>query len=318
MAKLFKVKVNEFSLGMGPKLLGKKKGDTLYALRLFPIGGYVAMEGEDEESEDENSLGSKNPWQRLGIVVAGAVMNLILGYIIMVVLTIMSGGVGTTVIAKFDENAVSSQYLQANDRIISVNGSRVRTPNDITFEFLRSKDGIIDMEVERQGEKLKIPKIQFEMDDLGNDMKAIHLDFKVYGQKLTFMNTITYSFNWAVTIAKQVWVSLIDLLTGRFGFNQLSGPVGVASAIGEASGMGIDNLLLMVAFITINLGVFNLLPIPALDGGRIVFIILEIIMGKPVPAKYEGFVHAAGMVLLLGLMVFVTFNDIIKLFKGML
>ena len=317
MAKLFKVKVNEFSLGMGPKLWGKQKGDTLYALRLFPIGGYVAMEGEDEESEDENSLCNKNPWQRLGIVVAGAVMNLLLGYIIMLVLTIMSGRVGTTVIAKFDENAVSSQYLMQNDKIVSVNGSKVRTPNDITFEFLRSKDGIIDMEVIRDGEKVKIPGIQFEMDDLGDGIKAIHLDFKIYGEKLTFTNTITYSFNWAVTIAKQVWVSLGDLITGRFGFNQLSGPIGVADAIGKASSMGIDQLLLMVAFITINLGVFNLLPIPALDGGRIVFIILEIIMGKPVPAKYEGFVHAAGMVLLLGLMVFVTFNDIVKIFKGM-
>ncbi len=317
MAKLFKVKVNEFALGMGPKLWSKQKGDTLYALRLFPIGGYVAMEGEDEESADENSLCKKNPWQRLGIVVAGAVMNLILGYIIMVTLTIMSGGVGTTIISRFDNNAVSSKYLQVNDKILSVNGSKVRTPNDVTFEFLRSKDGIIDIEVERNGKKVKLPDIQFEMDDLGNGVKAIHLDFKVYGEKLTFLNTITYSFNWAVTMAKQVWLSLFDLLTGRFGFNQLSGPVGVASAISEASSMGIDQLLLMVAFITINLGVFNLLPIPALDGGRIVFIILEIIRGKPVPQKYEAYVHTAGMVLLLALMVFVTVNDVVKIFKGM-
>ncbi len=302
---------------MGPKLWGKQKGDTLYALRLFPIGGYVAMEGENEESSDQNSFCNKNPWKRLGIVVAGAVMNLILGYIIMLTLTIMSGGVGTTVISRFDNNAVSSKYLQVNDKILSVNGYKVRTPNDVTFEFLRSKDGIIDMEVERNGKKIKLPNIQFEMDDLGNGIKAIHLDFKVYGEKLTFLNTITYSFNWAVTITKQVWLSLFDLLTGRFGFNQLSGPVGVASAISEASGMGIDQLLLMVAFITINLGVFNLLPIPALDGGRIVFIILEIIRGKPVPQKYEGYVHTAGMVLLLALMLFVTVNDVVKIFKGM-
>lgn len=316
MAKLFKVKVNEFSLGMGPKLFSKQKGETLYALRAFPIGGFVSMEGEDEESDDKNSFGSKKPWQKAGVIVAGAFMNLLFGYIVMIVLTIMSGRVGTTTVAMFNEGAVSNNYLRVNDRIVSVNGSKVKTPNDITFEFLRDKDGIIDLEVIRNDEKIKLPPIQFQMEEIEDGVNAINLDFKVYSKELTPLGVFGYSFNWAVTIVKQVWVSLIDLLTGRFGFNQLSGPVGVAAAIGEASTMGIDSLLLMVAFITINLGVFNLLPFPALDGGKLVFILIEAIRGKPIPAQYEGYIHTAGLILLLGLVVFVTFNDVIKLIGG--
>lgn len=318
MAKIAKVKVNEFALGMGPVLFQKKIGETAYSLRLFPIGGFVAMEGEDEESADANSFGSKSVFKRLLIVIAGAVMNVILGYIILVILTIMSKSVGTTTVAVFNEGAVSSQYLQVNDKILKVNGSKVRTPNDITFEFIRDKDGIIELEVQRDNETVKLPPIQFKMQEVADGIQAINLDFKVYSQKLSPIGVISYSFNWAVTIAKQVWVSFIDLISGRYGFNQLSGPVGVATAIGEASSMGVDSLLLMVAFITINLGIFNLLPLPALDGGRLVFIIIEAIMGKPVPAKYEGYVHAAGMILLFGLMIFVTFNDIVKLVKGIL
>ncbi|MEF9984217.1 MAG: site-2 protease family protein [Oscillospiraceae bacterium] len=317
VAKLSGVKVNEFALGMGPVLFQRKKGETAYSLRLFPIGGFVSMEGEDEDSSDENAFGKKTVFKRFCIVIAGATMNLILGYFIVLTLVIMSGTVGTTTIAVFDENSVSSNYLKANDEIISVNGSRVRTPNDITFEFMRDKDGEIELEVMREKEKIKLPPIQFKMDEVAEGIETIHLDFKVYSQKLSPMGVISYSFNWAVTIGKQVWVSLIDLVTGRFGFNQLSGPVGVATAIGEASTMGINSLLLMIAFITINLGIFNLLPLPALDGGRLVFIIIEAIIGKPVPSKYEGYVHATGMFLLFGLMIAVTFNDVLKLVKGL-
>ncbi len=310
------VRVNEFALGMGPVIFQKTVGETAYSLRLFPIGGYVAMEGEDESSSHEDAFNRKKPWKRLIILLAGAVMNLILGYLIVVGLVIDSGSVGTTIIADFWEESTSIEYLMAEDEIVKVNGTTTKTPNDITFEFMRDTDGLVDMEVIRDGQLVVLDAVPFKMEEIAEGVSAIAIDFRVYSKELAVGDVITYSFNWAVTIAKQVWVSLVDLITGRFGFNQLSGPVGVATAIGESASMGLSSLMLMVAFITINLGVFNLLPLPALDGGRIVFIIIEMIIGKPVKPEYEGYIHTGGLLLLLTLMVVVTFNDIVKLVGG--
>ena len=142
------------------------------------------------------------------------------------------------------------------------------------------------------------------------------LDFKVYGREKTVGGVLRQAFFYTGTVAKLVWTSLIDIVTGRFGINQLSGPVGVASAVGEASSMGLSSFLMLAAFITINLGVFNLLPIPALDGGRLLFLLIEAVRGKPINPKYEGYVHALGFVLLFGLMIIVTFNDVVRLFRG--
>ncbi len=302
---------------MGPIVFSKTKGDTRYALRLFPIGGFVSMEGEDEDSAHENSFTKKKAWKRFIIIVAGAVMNLILGYFLMVSLVLMDGSVGTTTIADFRDGGNSSAYLAQNDEIVSVNGNRVRTPNDITFEFMRDRDGLVDIEVMREGEKISYNAIPFEMVEIAEGVSTISIDFRVYSEELSPTGVITYAFNWTVTIAKQVWVSLLDLITGRFGFNQLSGPVGVASAIGEASSMGLDSLIMMVAFITINLGVFNLLPFPALDGGRLVFIFIEIITGKAVKPQYEGYIHTAGILLLFAVMIAATFNDIMRIVGGL-
>ena len=314
-AKKAGVKVNEFALGMGPVLFKKQRGETTYALRLFPIGGFVSMEGEDSESGDNRAFCNKSPLKRFVIIAAGAFMNLLLGYLIMLSLVMMSNGIATTEVHSFSEGATSSQYLQAGDKIVGINGKRVRTSNDISFQLMREDDGIVDIDVIRDGQKVKLEGVTFQMEEIQDGIKAIKLDFIVKGVRKNALNVPVYAFDWTVSIVKQVWMSFVDLIGGRYSLNQLSGPVGVATAIGEASGKGLDYMLILVAIITVNLGIFNLLPIPALDGGRLVFLLIEAVRGKPVNPDIEGFINVAGLCALMGLMVLVTFNDILKFFR---
>ena len=325
-AKLVGIKIHEFSIGMGPSIKQFIKGDTKYSLRLLPIGGYVQMEGEDEESCDENAFCNKKVWQKILVVVNGAVMNILLGYILIVMVTSWSGMASTTVIAEFQPEATSNQMLCEEDRIVSVNGRKIHLINEVLFEFIRDSDGLIDMEVIREGEKVLLTNIPFKTTTV-EGVQMLTLDFLVYGAPRTFLNTMYESFYLTTSVVRQVWVSFIDLVTGRFGFNQLSGPIGVSGAIGDAvdvaiqdvnkSGFSLSSLsspITMMAYISINLGVFNLLPLPALDGGRLFFLLIEAVIRRPVPAKYEGFIHGAGFLALIALMIAVTFQDILKLF----
>lgn len=317
-AKATGVKVNEFAIGMGPAIFKIKKGETLYAIRIFPIGGFVSMEGEDQESDDERAFNRKKPWQKIIVVIAGAVMNLILGFILLFSLTALKPLLPVNTIAKFGEGATSNSAggLMVGDTIKKINGNRTLIDNDIIFELLRDKDGIVDMEVLRDGETLHLNKVQFNMQKAEDGETYISVDFKIYGEEKTFLSTIKYAANWSYSVARMVVVSLFDLITGRFGFNQMSGPVGITTTISQAASQGIDDYLLIIAFITINVGMFNLLPLPALDGGRLIFLLIELIRRKPINPKYEGYVHGIGIILLLLLMVVVTFNDIIRIARG--
>ena len=316
-AKIFGVRVHEFALGMGPAIFKKKKGETQYALRLFPIGGYVNMEGEDEESDDEGAFCKKKWWQKLIIVAAGAIMNLILGFIFVAILTCMDDLVGTTQIHSFHENATSVQYgLEAGDTIKKINGTNIYSSRDISYALQRDEDGIYDFVVSRNGEKIELKDVHFETKPADNGHNIIIFDFIIVGVEKNPLNVITTAFLDTVSTARLVWLTLFDLITGHYGLNDLSGPVGTVSIIAEttsqavASGTGFDMIIYIMALISINVGVFNLLPIPALDGGRLFFILIEAIRRKPIPAKYEGYIHAVGMALLLLLMVVITFNDI--------
>lgn len=312
-AKLTGVRVNEFALGMGPAIFKFTKGETRYALRLFPLGGYCAFEGDDEESSDPRAFCNAQLWRRILIIVAGSLMNLLLGLILLGFLTTQQQSLGSTIVAGFHENSTSSRYLMEGDEILRVNNHRVYSDNDLVYEFMRDRDGVMEMQVLRGGEKLTLPNVTFQMRDVGDGAQAIFIDFKVRAVPKTVMGVVANSFNWTNSIVKQVWGSFIDLITGRYGINQLSGPVGVTSAIGQASSMGLRSLLLLVAFITVNLGVFNLLPLPALDGGRLIFLLIELVRRKPVSPKYEGLVHAVGFILLIGIMIIVTVNDVVRL-----
>lgn len=315
-AKAAGIQVNEFAIGMGPTILKTERGGTKYALRLFPIGGFVSMEGEDEDSDSPHSFNKVKIWKRIVVICAGAVMNLVLGFVILLCVTAGQDAIGTTTVARFEQGATSSQMLQVDDKIIKINGSYTNIDYDVLYTMMRDPDGAVDMVVVRDGEKIELKDVPFSTETMEDGSVVTTLDFKVYGEKKTFFGVVRQSFFYTGTVAKLVWTSLIDIITGRFGINQLSGPVGVASAVGEASSMGLSSFMMLAAFITINLGVFNLLPVPALDGGRLLFLLIEAVRRKPINPKYEGWVHAAGFLLLIGLMVVVTFNDILRLFKG--
>lgn len=321
-AKLFKVKVNEFALGMGPAIFKKKKGDTLYALRLLPIGGYVSMEGEDEESPDENAFNRKKVWQKIIIVAAGAIMNLILGIVIVAVVLSMEDLIGTNTIYEFYDNAPSQQTgLMEGDEILKIDGHRVFSDMDISFLMGRSDDGVFDMTVRRDGEKVELNDVTFKTEKDGK-YTFITYDFIILGEKTGFLNVVTNSFKRSASIVRLVWLSLFDLVTGRYGLTDLAGPVGTVNVIADAAANataskdGMITALTLMAFISINIGVFNLLPLPALDGGRLFFLIIEGIRRKPINPKYEGYVHGAGLMLLLLLMLVVTFNDISNIIKS--
>ncbi len=321
-AKLFKVKVNEFALGMGPAVFKKKKGDTTYALRLLPIGGYVSMEGEDEESTDENAFGNKKVWQKIIIVAAGAIMNLILGVVIVATCLSMEDLIGTNQIHSFEENAVSQQSgLEIGDQILEIDGHRVFSDMDISFLMTRSEDGIYDMTVRRDGKKVELSDVKFET-TVEQGYTLIKYDFIIRGVEPTFFNVISNAFKQTASIGRLVWLSLFDLVTGKFGLSDLSGPVGTVNILADITSSAVESranlisALTLMAFISINIGIFNLLPLPALDGGRLFFLAVEGIRRKPINPKYEGYVHGAGLVLLLLLMVIVTFNDILNLIKN--
>lgn len=313
VAKSVGITVHEFALGMGPRLFSFRRGETVYSLRLVPIGGFTQMEGEDEESSDAGSFGKKKVWQRILVVVAGAAMNILLGFFILLGLSIGEDGLSSTTIARFSEGAVSSEMLMEGDRITHVNGQRVRIGNDLIFEMLRDGDGVIDFGVVRDGEPVQLKGVVFNTRKAQDGTNLVTLDFKVYAVTKTPLNVLKYAWYWTAGTVREVWVSFLDLITGKYGLSQLSGPVGVTSAIGEATGMGLSSLLSLVALITINIGVFNLLPAPALDGGRLVFLLIEAIFRRKVPPKYEAYVHAAGLVALFGLMLIVTVGDIARL-----
>lgn len=319
-AKLFKVQVNEFSMGMGPALFKFKKGETQYALRLFPIGGYVSMEGEDDESESDRAFYKKPAWQRFIIIAAGGTVNLIMGVIIVAVMLSQSNLIGLPEIHSFEENSVSSQYLQAGDKIEKINGKKVYSEYDLSFLMARDKDGVIDFTVDRNGEKVELPEVPFQTMDRNGTLTIIY-DFIIRGVEPTFANVAKNAVLESVSIGRIVWISLLDLVTGQYGLSDLSGPIGTVSFIADAAQTANQQtdytyLLMLMALIAINIGLFNLLPLPALDGGRLFFLAIEFVFRKPVPQKYEGWVHAVGMVLLLLLMVVISFSDIMRLIRG--
>lgn len=322
-AKLSGVKVNEFALGMGPKLIKFQKGETLYSLRLFPIGGFCAMEGEDEDSSDKKAFNNKPVWKRMIIVAAGAIMNIILGFILMMITLAPDQYFASNKIAVFTDNAVSSQMLKVGDEIQYVDGYKISTSMDLSFALATAKSDKINMSVIRDGQWLDLKNVKFVTTKTNDGTDVIQLDFKVEAIENNFGTLISQTFKSTGSTVRMVWASLVGLVTGQFGFNEISGPIGMTSAISEATAIGLsnsfwdglDNLVYVMMIITVNLGIVNLLPLPALDGGRLVFLIIELIHRKPVNRDREGYVHAIGLAVLLIFMAVISINDIIRLFS---
>lgn len=392
-AKLFGVKVNEFAIGMGPTIFKKQGKETKYALRLFPIGGFVSMEGEEEESEDSRAFCNQKTWKRMIIIAAGAVFNLILGVIVCFCLVGSEELVGTNEILQFYETAVSNQQggLMEGDKIVSIDGKRVFSDYDISFLMQRNSTGVYSFEVIREGEKLTLPEVHFGRRTGGNfsysedctisslsskikgfglkdgdrilsvngekvtngeeliaaigkdedytydftverqgekiDVQGVKMavvtvfDFVILGEDKNVGNVITNGFGYALSMGRMVYLSLFDLLSGQYGMNDLAGPIGTISVITDIAEESIatvdwSGLFMIMAMITINIGLFNLLPVPALDGGHLFFMVFELIFRKKIPQKYENYIHAAGLVILLGFMAIISASDIWKLISG--
>lgn len=314
-ARIFRVGINEFSIGMGPKIITKrsKKTGICYSLRLFPIGGYVAMVGEDGASDEDGALSSKPKWQRGIVLAVGAVFNLILAFLIMIAYVIFTPAIGSTTVAEFTENSVSCEYgLKENDEIISVNGHRVYLLYDLSYAITDYGYKAVDITVKRNGEKLTLTDVEFPVYEQDGIVFG-EQDFAVKRIEKNFMNVLYCSYHQSISTMKMVYTSLWDIITGRFGISAVSGPVGVTNAIGEVASTGTVNLLLLISMISANLGIFNLLPFPALDGGRILFLIIEAIRKKPVKPEIEGAINFAGLALLMLLTVVITVKDVIGL-----
>jgi len=312
-ARLMKIKVNEFSIGMGPKIFSFTKGATKYSLRWILFGGYCAMEGEDKDSEESGSFSKKSVGARLFVVAAGAVMNLILGFLIIVCIVSSGDLIGTPTVAKFDENAVSAASgLQAGDTIKSIDGMRVYTATDVETGLSRSPDGNVQMVVERNGEDVSLD-VTFAMQEY-EGRQFINMDFWLLGKEKTVGGVLQSSCGMFVSYVRMIFLSVADLLSGRYGLSDLSGPVGTVSVVSTAVKTSVTSMLRIMALLTVNVGLFNLFPIPALDGWRFFILLGEGIFKKKLPPKWEYAINAAGLVVLLGIMVIVTFSDVTKLF----
>lgn len=311
-ARLMKIKVNEFSIGMGPKLIQFTKGKTKYTLRLVLFGGYCAMEGEDSDSDDKNAFSNKKVIQRIFVVVAGAFMNLVLGLVIISIMVSTQSLIGTTTVAKFEDNAISSQTLEVGDKIKSIDGMRVYTSTDVTTGLSRSADNTVEFVVERNGEAKTID-VEFEMSEYEGH-QYINMDFFVLGVEKTFSSVIKESLAQFVSYCRMIFLSLHDLIVGRYGVSDISGPVGTVSIVSTAVKTSLPTVLRIMALLTVNVGLFNLFPFPALDGWRLFVLVFEGIFKKKLPSKFEWLINSIGLALLIGLMCVVTFSDITKLF----
>lgn len=311
-ARLMKIKVNEFSIGMGPKLIQFTKGETKYTLRLVLFGGYCAMEGEDSNSDDENAFSNKRVIQRIFVVVAGAFMNLVLGLVIISIMVSTQSLIGTTTVAKFEDNALSSQTLEVGDKIKSIDGMRVYTSTDVTTGLSRSADNTVEFVVERNGEARTFD-VEFEMSEYEGH-QYINMDFFVLGVEKTFSSVIKESLAQFVSYCRMIFLSLHYLIVGRYGVSDISGPVGTVSIVSTAVKTSLPTVLRIMALLTVNVGLFNLFPFPALDGWRLFVLAFEGIFKKKLPSKFEWLINSIGLALLIGLMCVVTFSDITKLF----
>lgn len=425
-AKKSGVKVNEFSLGMGPKIFGLKKGETDYSLRLLPLGGFCAMEGEDEESPEPRAFNNAKIWKRMIIIIAGAVMNIILGFIMMFAYTVQADNYVSTTVNGFYPNSVSANCgLKVGDQITEINDYSVwnsrdlqfamatmtckevdgttleiyrqdcaraacnaynsilnddediddstnsklyeiltdgctninsaaskeaaysiykQTGEDIFAEYYKGKKSFepenideedtrlrytSDLKVLRDGEEVELKDVQFftyyqSEEDEQEGKTSLSFDFVVTQIDKTFGSVISQTVSNTCSVAKMVWTSLVWLVQGRFSFTDLSGPVGIATAVTQVASIGLEtsflsafnNILFVMIMITINLGIFNMLPFPALDGGRFLFLLIEGIFRKPIPRKVEQVVNSVGFALLMVFMVVVTFKDIWQLITG--
>lgn len=308
VAKIVGIKVNEFSIGMGPKIIQTKKGETQYTLRILPIGGYVQMEGEDETSNDPRGFSNAPTLAKIAVVAAGAFMNFILAFIVFSIVAFSIGTATTTIDQISPQSPAYESGLLEGDKIVRINESEITTWNDITDIIGDSSPNeYLNIQVVRNSETKAVQV-----------MPVIEEGRSIIGIMPIYEKSISVAMKSGVEntflVIRVMFDFISSIFKGEFSTNDLAGPVGVINQIGEVAKMGVLNLLLLLGFISVNLGFFNLLPLPALDGGRIVFLLIELVRGKPMDVEKEGLIHMIGLILLMLLMVFVTYKDLINIF----
>lgn len=320
LAKANGIRVNEFSLGLGPTIFGITRGETKYSLKLLPFGGACMMEGEDGESSDEKAFGKKSVWARMSVVAAGPVFNFIMAFVFSFLL-ICNIGYDIPVIADVTEGyAAEEAGMQAGDRILKLNGKKIHFYREISSYAMFHPGETVEVTYERNGETYQTTLVPKYEEELGRYLYGFVGD--VENVRGNLWENIKYSVYEVKYWISTTLGSLKMLLTGGVTLNDMSGPVGIVDVIGdsyeESVSYGYFAAFLQMIYISIilsaNLGVMNLLPLPALDGGRLVFLIVEAIRGKKIDPEKEGMVHFVGIMLLFALMIIVMFNDIRKIF----
>lgn len=305
VAKAVGVQVNEFSIGMGPKLWNKQKGETLYSVRLLPIGGFCAMEGENEESDNPRAFNNKSPLSKIAVLIAGAFMNIITAWLILVILAFSYGTASTTIDDVKVGSPAATAGILSGDQIVSINGEKTDDWNKVVEE-IKSSDDKLSIEVLRENKKhqFEVKPEKLEGQNIIGISSRLTRD---HGKAIEGGTIATYD------MGKSMLDAFKGLITGGISTKDIAGPVGMVSMVGQTSKLGIQYVAAFVALVSLNLAIINLLPLPALDGGRIIFVFIRLITGKMISDRTEGIIHAVGMGLLLILAVIVTINDVGKL-----
>ena len=307
VAKACGVKVNEFAIGMGPAIFKKQKGETLYAVRLFPIGGFCAMEGEDEDSEDDRAFNNKPAWQRALVLTAGSFMNLLTAVVLMIVIAFVVGQATTTVNEVLDDSPAYRAGMMSGDRIVEVDGTAVDEWNDVITYIGESSRDTADIVVERDGAQQTLTAdLEYDKES-GRNKIGITPEMKhsIAGSVGSGMKN-----TWNMTV--MMYKVIKQLFTGDVSVSELSGPVGIVYAVNQSAKAGVIYVVYLASLLSLNLAIMNMLPFPALDGGRLLFLLIRKITGKRITDAIEGKIHFIGIILLMVLMVYVTWNDIVK------
>lgn len=323
-AKIFGIYVYEFAIGMGPKLFHwkSKKGETEYSIRAIPIGGFCALAGEDLDSDDQEKvpedrrLQSKPVWQRFLVMFFGAGNNFILAFLLLLIIAFGWGAVSSKPIVSelVSGNPAEQAGIKVGDYILEINGHKVKTSDDVSIYLqVEDKSKPITFTIERDGRELDIDVTPLKEEVDGSTIYRVGIISEGEVER-GFIPSIQYAFTKMGSLFRQMVITLKGLFTGGLSVNQLSGPVGIYNVVGTQVNAGFENILYLIALLSINVGFINLIPLPAFDGGRILFLIIEKIKGSPVKPETENKIHTIGFILLLALMIYITFNDILKLF----
>ncbi|WZL74881.1 RIP metalloprotease RseP [Clostridiaceae bacterium 35-E11] len=309
IAKLVGIKVHEFAIGMGPRILKLKGSETEYSIRIFPIGGYVKMEGEDEASQDERSFNNKPLWARILVIIAGPFMNFILAILLFAIIFYSIGFATTTIDTVTAGFPAELAGIKPGDKIISIEGEKINSWDEIVKIINTSDEKTLEIVLTRND----IEKIVYVKPVINNETKQIIIGISPTIEK-SFADSIKTSFNRVVFVMEGMLDFFVKLFGGKASAEDVVGPVGIIHLVGQAAKTNIYNVLSLAALISVNLGIVNLLPIPALDGGRLVFLLIEGLIGKPLDPEKEGVIHLTGFILLMGLMLFMVYKDIVRFF----